>query len=424
MASLSSHQRQVVVVIDFGGQQAQLVARRIRALHVYSEVWPNHAAWERYQAAKPQALIICGGTGDANNSYRQQLDSRILELGTPVLEVSTSGINQADLNHFLFQAAGCRGDWSMASFIDESVAKIKAQVGDATVICGLSGGIDSAVAAVLVHKAVGKQLTSIFVDQGLVRQGEAEEVVKIFGHEMQMQLVAVDARKRFLDALAGVTDPEQKRKIIGTEFIRVFEAEAQRLGDAAYLVQGTIYPDVIESGVGAALVKSHHNVGGLPEDLAFKLIEPLRELFKDEVREIAASLGLPDSIVHRQPFPGPGLGVRCLGEITAEKLAILRHADAIVTEEIKQAGLYRSIWQAFAVLPNVQTVGVSGERRTYAHLIAIRAVNSVDAMSAEWTHLPYELLERMAQRIVAEVDGVNRVVYDITAKPPGTIEWE
>lgn len=419
MASLSFQQRQLVVVVDFGGQQAQLIARRIRALHVYSEVWPHNTAWERYQAVKPQALVVCGSTLGG-----EQLDSRVLELGIPVLEVSTAGLNPEDLKNFLFQVAGCRGDWSMANFIDEAVAEIKAQVGDATVICGLSGGIDSAVAAVLVHKAVGKQLTSIFVDQGLMRQGEAEEVVEVFGRQMQMQLVAVDARKRFLDALAGVADPEQKRKIIGTEFIRVFEAEARRLGDAAYLVQGTIYPDVIESGVGSALVKSHHNVGGLPEDLAFKLIEPLRELFKDEVREIAALLGLPDSIVHRQPFPGPGLGVRCLGEITAEKLAILRHADAIVTEEIKQAGLYRSIWQAFAVLPNVQTVGVSGERRTYAHLIAIRAVNSVDAMSAEWTHLPYELLERMAQRIVAEVDGVNRVVYDITAKPPGTIEWE
>ncbi|HBK84704.1 MAG TPA: GMP synthase (glutamine-hydrolyzing) [Firmicutes bacterium] len=416
---MSFQQRQLVVVVDFGGQQAQLIARRIRALHVYSEVWPHNTAWERYQAVKPQALIVCGSTHGG-----EQLDSRVLELGIPVLEVSTAGLNPEDLKNFLFQVAGCRGDWSMTNFIDEAVAEIKAQVGDATVICGLSGGIDSAVAAVLVHKAVGKQLTSIFVDQGLMRQGEAEEVVEVFGRQMQMQLVAVDARKRFLDALAGVADPEQKRKIIGTEFIRVFEAEARRLGDAAYLVQGTIYPDVIESGVGSALVKSHHNVGGLPEDLAFKLIEPLRELFKDEVREIAALLGLPDSIVHRQPFPGPGLGVRCLGEITAEKLAILRHADAIVTEEIKQAGLYRSIWQAFAVLPNVQTVGVSGERRTYAHLIAIRAVNSVDAMSAEWTHLPYELLERMAQRIVAEVDGVNRVVYDITAKPPGTIEWE
>ncbi len=415
---MSFQQRQLVVV-DFGGQQAQLIARRIRALHVYSEVWPHNTAWERYQAVKPQALIVFGSTHGG-----EQLDSRVLELGIPVLEVSTAGLNPEDLKNFLFQVAGCRGDWSMTNFIDEAVAEIKAQVGDATVICGLSGGIDSAVAAVLVHKAVGKQLTSIFVDQGLMRQGEAEEVVEVFGRQMQMQLVAVDARKRFLDALAGVADPEQKRKIIGTEFIRVFEAEARRLGDAAYLVQGTIYPDVIESGVGSALVKSHHNVGGLPEDLAFKLIEPLRELFKDEVREIAALLGLPDSIVHRQPFPGPGLGVRCLGEITAEKLAILRHADAIVTEEIKQAGLYRSIWQAFAVLPNVQTVGVSGERRTYAHLIAIRAVNSVDAMSAEWTHLPYELLERMAQRIVAEVDGVNRVVYDITAKPPGTIEWE
>lgn len=417
---MSSHQRQVVVVIDFGGRQAQLIARNIRALHVYSEVWPHHAAWERYQSVKPQALIICSGA--TPNS--EQLDARILELALPTLTVSAAGASEAELSHFLFDVAHCQADWSMTNFITEAVAKIKAQVGDAKIICGMSGGIDSAVAAVLVHKAVGKQLASIFVDQGLMRQGEPEEVVDVFGHRMQMQLVAVDARKRFLDALAGVTDPEQKRKIIGTEFIRVFEDEAQRLGDTAYLVQGTIYPDVIESGVGSGLVKSHHNVGGLPDDLTFELVEPLRELFKDEVREIAALLGLPESIVYRQPFPGPGLAVRCLGEVTADKLEILRQADAIVTAEIQQAGLNRSIWQAFAVLPDVQTVGVSGTRRTYAHLIAIRAVNSVDAMSAEWTHLPYDLLERMAQRIVAEVEGANRVVYDITSKPPGTIEWE
>ncbi len=417
---MSLKQRQVVVVIDFGGRQAQLIARRIRALHVYSEVWPHYSAWERYQAVKPQALIACA----SDTPGSELLDARLVEQGLPTITVPAAGISEAELSHFLFTEARCQADWSMANFIADVVAKIKAQVGEAKVICGMSGGIDSAVAAVLVHKAVGKQLTSIFVDQGLMRLGEAEEVVDIFGHQLQMQLVAVDARQRFLDALAGVSDPEQKRKIIGTEFIRVFEEEAQRLGDASYLVQGTIYPDVIESGVGSGLVKSHHNVGGLPEDLAFKLVEPLRELFKDEVREIAALLGLPDSIVHRQPFPGPGLGVRCLGEVTADKLEVLRQADAIVTEEIKQAGLYRSIWQAFAVLPDVQTVGVSGGQRTYAHLIAIRAVNSVDAMAAEWTRLPYDLLERMAQRIVAEVAGVNRVVYDITSKPPGTIEWE
>lgn len=416
---MSTHQRQMVVVVDFGSEQAQLLARQVRALHVYSEIWPHYAVWERCQEVKPHALLFC-----AADESDTPLDGRIQELELPTLKVTSAGLSDADLSHFLFQQAHCQADWSMQNFIEHAVAKIKTQVGEAKVICGLSGGIDSAVAAVLVHKAVGQQLTSIFVDQGLMRQGEAEEVVDIFGHRLQMQLVAVDARKRFLDALAGVVDPEQKRKIIGTEFIRVFEAEAKRLGDAAYLVQGTIYPDVVESGVGAALVKSHHNVGGLPDDLTFELVEPLRELFKDEVREIAALLGLPESIVYRQPFPGPGLAVRCLGEVTADKLEILRQADAIVTAEIQQAGLNRSIWQSFAVLPDVQTVGVSGNQRTYAHLIAIRAVNSIDAMTAEWTHLPYELLERMSQRIVAEVDGVNRVVYDITSKPPGTIEWE
>jgi GMP synthase (glutamine-hydrolysing) len=313
----------------------------------------------------------------------------------------------------------------LLSFIKEQVEAIKEKVGGRKVLCALSGGVDSSVAAVLVHQAIGDQLTCVFVDHGFLRKGEAEKVKTTFQEQFHIKLVFVDARERFLQKITGVSNPEQKRKIIGTEFIRVFEDEAAKLGAIDFLVQGTVYPDVIESGTGTgATIKSHHNVGGLPEDMKFRLIEPLRQLFKDEVRQVGRELGLPEEIVSRQPFPGPGLAIRIIGEITAEKLSILREADAIVLEEIRQAGLYESIWQSFAVLPSIRSVGVKGEERTYAYPLILRAVTSVDAMTAEWARLPYPLLEQISSRIIREVPQVNRVVYDITSKPPGTIEWE
>ncbi len=329
------------------------------------------------------------------------------------------------LQDFLTRICGCSGSWTMGAFAEAAVADIRRRVGSGRVICGLSGGVDSSVAAVLVQRAVGDQLTCIFVDHGLMRKGEPEQVVTTFGERFQMNLVHVDARQRFLSKLAGVTDPEQKRKIIGEEFIRVFEEEARKVGDAQFLVQGTVYPDVIESGTKhAGVVKSHHNVGGLPEDLRFELVEPLRQLFKDEVRCLAEVLGLPEEIAWRHPFPGPGLGVRVVGEVTPEKLEILREADAIALEEIRAAGLYREIWQAFVVLTDTLTVGVRDGVRTYEYAAAIRAVASEDAMTAQWVRLPYEVLDRISFRILHEVRGINRVVYDISAKPPATIEWE
>ncbi len=507
-----------VVVLDFGGQYSQLIARRVRECGVFSTLLPHHVGVDRVRALNPKGLILSGGPASVYDDGAPKLDPELLELGIPVLgicygmqllalnlggdvqhaeigeygrsqltvasqgtllagtpveqacwmshrdtvfeapdgftalaastaspvaafesdprgiygiqfhpEVVHTPYGQQVLKNFLYNVCGLAPTWSARSVIDEQIEKIRAQVGDGKAICALSGGVDSSVAAVLVHRAIGDQLTCVFVDHGLMRKNEAAQVISAFRDHFKVPLIAVDAEQRYLEKLKGVTDPEQKRKIIGAEFIRIFEEEAEKLDGVKFLVQGTLYSDVIESGggTGAATIKSHHNVGGLPEDLQFQLVEPLRSLFKDEVRAVGAELGLPERMVWRQPFPGPGLGIRIVGgEVTKEKLDVLREADAILQDEIRKAGLYRDLWQSFCVLPDIRAVGVQGDERTYGHVIGIRAVTSDDAMTADWARLPYDLLEQIASRMINEIRPVGRVVLDITSKPPGTIEWE
>jgi GMP synthase (glutamine-hydrolysing) len=508
--------QQNVIVLDFGAQYSQLIARRIRECKVYCELLPHDTPTEELLARKPSGIVFSGGPPSVYEDKAPSADPALYEAGVPILgicygmqlmarqlggqvvpggqreygktdlhvkeedtlfhglnrelvcwmshgdkveapppgfqvvgsttntpvaafvnterrlygvqfhpEVTHTQWGTEILRNFLMRVCGCQPTWTMENFLAQAVATVREQVGSGKVICGLSGGVDSSVAAALVHRAVGDQLTCIFVDHGLLRKGEAEGVRETFAGHFHIPLVFVDARERFVSALAGVTEPERKRKIIGNEFIRVFEEEAGKVGDAKYLVQGTLYPDVIESGPGkAATIKTHHNVGGLPEDMTLELVEPLRWLFKDEVRALGEQLGLPSDMVWRHPFPGPGLAVRILGDITWERLETLREADAIVMEELRRSGLYRHMAQAFAVLPSDKTVGVMGDQRTYASYIVFRAVTTEDFMTADWARIPYEVLERMSNRVVNEVPGVNRFVYDLTSKPPGTIEWE
>lgn len=411
---------ETIILVNFACADIQLLARGIRSEGIYTMVMPYTVSKERIMAEKPSGLIFC------HDGEPAAATAPLAALGLPTTTAS-SRTPVAELTAFCKERCGCHGSWRMASFIDDAVKDIREQVGDSRVVLGLSGGVDSSVVAALVHRAIGDRLTCVFVNHGLLRKNEAEMVQEIFARNFSMNLCYVDASKRFLDKLAGVADPEQKRKIIGKEFIDVFAEAAREIG-APFLGQGTIYPDILESipmdGNPAGMIKSHHNVGGLPEDLHFKLVEPLERLFKDEVRVVGRLLGLPSELIDRHPFPGPSLGVRHVGPICRDTLAMLREADAIVTDELIKADWYHKTWQTFAIFVPVKTVGIKNHQRSYDYVIAIRSINSVDAVTAQVVRLPWELLEKMSERIVHEVNGVNRVVYDITAKPPGTIEWE
>ena len=508
---------ELILILDFGGQYNQLIARRVRECNVYSEVVPFDISLEKIKEKNPKGIIFTGGPASVFGDDSPRCDSKIFELGIPVLGICygmqlmsyTLGGNVASANkreygttevsidnssklfegfgntndflmshtdfvekvpegfknightsscpnaameneerklygiqfhpevnnsvngtkvikNFLYNVCNCSGDWQMSSFVEDSIKTLKEKIGDGKALCALSGGVDSSVAAILLSKAIGKNLTCIFVDHGLLRKNEGDEVEKIFREQYDINLIRVNAEDRFLAKLSGITDPEQKRKIIGEEFIRVFEEESKKIGTVDFLVQGTIYPDVIESGLGkSSVIKSHHNVGGLPDYVDFKeIVEPLRNLFKDEVRKVGLELGIPENLVFRQPFPGPGLAIRVIGDITKNKLDILRDADFIFRDEIAKAGLHKSINQYFAVLTNLRSVGVMGDERTYDYTLALRAVETTDFMTGIWSKIPYEILEKVSSRIVNEVKHINRVVYDITSKPPATIEWE
>ncbi|MCM8795417.1 MAG: glutamine-hydrolyzing GMP synthase [Candidatus Omnitrophica bacterium] len=512
--------RQTIIILDFGSQYTQLIARRVRENKVFSKILPYNTPAKEIAALSPKGLILSGGPASITKKESPRPDKRIFELGVPILgicygmqiiarelggrvrhtsrreygktelfiddnrdlfshlpgnftcwashgdyvqklprgftlsahtlntpfaaiahkkrkiygvqfhpEVTHTERGSQIITNFLFRICGCSGRWTMQNFIEETIESIKKIVGKTDkVVLGLSGGVDSAVAALLIHKAIGRNLICIFINNGLLRKDEPEQVKRVFRHHFHLNLRYVDASKRFLMRLKDITDPEEKRKVIGDEFVKVFEEEAKRLKGVKFLAQGTLYPDVIEStsitGAPSRCIKSHHNVGGLPSKMNLKLLEPLRDLFKDEVRAIAKELGLPDSIIYRQPFPGPGLSIRVIGEVTPWRLNILREVDKRVIEEIKNANLYEQVWQSFAILLPIKSVGVMGDERTYENVVALRCVSSIDGMTADWVKLPYEVLEKIAQRIINEVKGVNRVVYDISSKPPATIEWE